>query len=260
MGYEVYTGIVAREVDTGEADRFLTIISAEHGKFECFARGIRRQKSKLAPQAGLMAYGEFQLFRKGERYILTSAKASETFYKIRMDIIKCAYAVHFLEIASDVVVEAQAFPEALQLLLNSLHVLCYRDLAPEFISRVFEIRMLSLAGFAPLLDRCSVCGSQAQPDKGGSIGFAVYGDGLVCGGCRQVISGRVAQITRGSVLAMRYVIESGAGKIFDFYINESVSGELSRIVPEYLTVHFGREYTKAGEAERYREFEREMSK
>ena len=162
MGYETYTGVVAREVDTGEAGRYLTILSAERGKLECYARGIRKQNSKLASQSGLMAYGEFQLFKKGDRYILTSAKAEETFHNIRIDIVKCAYAAHILEISRDVIVEAQAFPEALQLLLNSLHVMCYRDLQLEFVTRIYEIRILSLAGFAPLLDRCSICGAPMQ--------------------------------------------------------------------------------------------------
>ena len=285
MGYETYTGIVAREVDTGEADRYLTILSAERGKLECYARGIRKQNSKLASQAGLMSFGEFQIYKKGERRLLTSAKCVESFYNIRTDVVKCAYAVHFLEVARDVIVEAQDFPEALQTLLNSLHVLCYRDLAPEFVARVFEIRILSLAGFAPVLDRCSVCGKppddkqpadkpyenglpadknpeSCQPEDGETAGyyFAPYGEGLVCN-CPECKSaaGKLTRISSGTLRAMKYVVECAAGDIFNFRISDAVSAGLAELIPVYLQRQLGREYNKHVEAERYRAFEREMS-
>ena len=258
MGYETYTGLVAREVDTGEADRYLTILTVEKGKLECYAKGIRRQNSKNAAQAGLLTYGEYQLYRKGERYILTSAKAIETFYNIRTDVAKFAYAVHFLEIARDVIVEAQAFPHALQTILNTLYVLCYKELPPEFVSRVYEIRILALSGFAPMLDRCTVCGIPLPP--GEPAGFAVYGDGLVCAGagCREAAGGRVVPLSTGARKALEYVAGCGAGAIFHFELSNPALTELSAAVPEYLRHQFGREYKKLDEAERYRAFENEI--
>jgi len=256
MGYETYAGVVAREVDTGEADRYLTILTVERGKLECYAKGIRRQKSKNASQAGLLSYAEFQLYRSKDRYILTSAKAIEAFYGIRADVAKCAYAAHFLEIARDVIVEGQAFPQALQMLLNTLYALCYRDRSPEFLSRVFEIRMLALSGFAPFLDGCTVCGAPIPP---GEAVFSIYGDGLVCGGaeCRNG-AGKAAPVSRGAVRAMKHVAECDAGAVFNFEINAQIQSELANLVPEYLSHKFGREYLKHGEAGRYGAFEREM--
>jgi DNA repair protein RecO (recombination protein O) len=172
-------------------------------------------------------------------------------------VIKYAYATHFLEVARDAVVESQAFPEALQTLLNSLHVLCYRELPPEFISRVYEIRMLSLAGFAPALDCCSVCGKPAP--FGGGARFAAGGDGLVCGSAECLnSSGRTVAISTGAIRAVKYVTECGSGDIFNFKINGVISAELAAAIPAYLNNKFGRIYDKSDEAERYRVFEREV--
>ena len=259
MGYETYTGIIAREVDTSEADRYLTILTAEQGKLECYAKGIRKQNSKLASQAGLMSYGEFVMYSNKDRRILTSAKSVESFYDIRMDIVKCAYAMHFLEIARDVIVEAQAFPQALQTLLNTLFVLCYRQLQPEFISRVFEIRILAIAGFAPMLDHCTICG--APLGTGESLSFAIGGDGAVCAATDCVnAAGRTVPISSGAIRAMRYVAGCGAGELFKFALSEAVLAELTSIVPPYLRDKFGKEYNKLEEAERYRAFERDVQK
>ena len=260
MGYETVTGIVAREVDTGDADRYLTLLSVEQGRLECYARGIRRQGSKLASQVGLLTYGEFSMYVNKDRRLLTSAKSSESFYGIRKDVEKCAYAMHFLDIARDVIVEAQAFPQALQTLLNTLYALCYKDLQPGFVARAFEMRILAIAGFAPLTDICSVCGAPLGGGKG--IGFAVAGGGVVCGSaeCRGAASrvGRVVAVSPGALKAISYVSGCGAGQIFQFEISDAVAKELSSIVPEYLRHQFGKAYDKSDEAERYRAFEREM--
>lgn len=257
MGYETYTGLIAREVDTEEADRYLTILTVESGKIECYAKGIRRAKSKLAPQAGLMTYGEFMLFRSKDRFILTSAKSIESFYNIRIDVEKYAYATHFLEVARDVIVEAQAFPQAVQTLLNTLYVLCYRDISPAFIARVFETRILALAGFAPMLDCCSICGAHIPP--GECAGFAAHGDGAVCrrGECADK-AGQVLQVSQGTLRAVQYIIDCDANAIFSFSISKKVADELAALIPEYLRYHLGKEYKILDEAERYKAFEREI--
>jgi DNA repair protein RecO (recombination protein O) len=144
-------------------------------------------------------------------------------------------------------------------LLNALYVLCYKDLEPAFISRVFEIRILSLAGFAPVLDRCSVCGGPLQAD--GGAGFALYGDGMVCAGaeCKKA-SGRLASVSRGTLKAINFVACCEAGDIFRFHVSGAVLSELANIIPAYLRFQFGKEYNMTEEAERYRAFEREINK
>ncbi|MDR1440737.1 MAG: DNA repair protein RecO [Clostridiales bacterium] len=259
MGHETVTGLISRAVSSRDADRYLTILTAEQGKLECYAKGIRSQKSKLAPSAGLLTFGEYKLFRRGERYILTSGKPIEAFYGIREDIARYACAAHMLEIALDVMPPAQPFPEALQALLNSLFVLANRDAPPEFVARVFEIRILALSGFAPQLDRCSVCGRPMAEREQGY--FNACGYGLVCGGegCLLAAGGKAVPISRGAVRALAHVAECEPGAIFSFSLSDAVLRELSAAVPEYLQYHFGKAYEKLGEAQRYAAFEQEAA-
>jgi DNA repair protein RecO (recombination protein O) len=259
--HETVTGLVSREVDTGDADRYLVLLTAEAGKVECFAKGIRNQKSKLASSAGILTFGEYKLFISKERRILVSAKAIERFPGLGLDIERYAYATHFLEIARDVIQEAQPFPEALQTLLNALFVLAYKETAPSFVARVFELRILALAGFAPVLDRCSVCGATSPRN----FSFDTCGAGLVCEseGCRAPLGASMpsapapAPVSLGAVRAMRHVAACAANDIFNFAVSAAVEGELARIVPAYLRNQFGREYPRLAEAERYRAFEEE---
>jgi len=257
--HETVTGVVARVVNTGEADRYLTLLTAELGRVECYAKGVRSQKSKLAAHAGLLTFGEFKFFRKGDRRMLLSAKGVERFAGLHTDIAKYAYAIHFLEIARDVVMDEQPFPEALQTLLNSLFLLSYKDDAPDFVARVYELRMLALSGFAPVLERCSVCGGPLP--AAGPFLFDAQGYGLVCGaeGCPgpRRAGGKTVPVGEGAVQAMRHVSECEPEALFAFKLGWRAQRELGRAVPPFLSTHFGREYEKLREAERYIRFAQE---
>ena len=254
----IVTGLIAREVNTGEADRYLTILTSEQGKVECFAKGIRNQKSKLQSTAHLITYGEYKLFHSKNRYILTSGKAIETFYNIRTDVEKYAYAVHFLEVARDVTMEGQPFPEALQTLLNTLHVLTYRDFNNLLTARVYETRMLALSGFAPALEHCAVCGRPLDSSKG-THRFTIAGSGLLCDDDGCLGSDRDAVlISSGTIRALQFFASCPPKSLFQFQLSDKILGELSRVVPPYLRHHMEKPYTKLHEVERYRLFEQEM--
>lgn len=57
MPYIVTNGIVLRETETKDADKILTLLTAERGKISVIARGVRRRRCKYAawrPVSGLV--------------------------------------------------------------------------------------------------------------------------------------------------------------------------------------------------------------
>jgi len=259
MGYEKVTGIISKETNTGDADRFLTILTFEAGRIECFAKSIRKQKSKLSATAGLFCYGEYQLFNKNNRSTLTSGKLTENFYEIRNDIVRLTYAIHFLEVSRDVILEGEPFPEALKMLLNSLYMLSYTEKDPEIVSRVFELRMMSLSGFTPVLERCVNCGKDFEllrlnagehdgavcRSTGADMYFSAAASGVLCGdgGCKR-IDRRAVRISEGTRRALKHITQSKASEAFNFTVSEMVRRELSEVIPKYLRYNMDREYSK----------------
>ena len=57
------TGIIVRSVDSGEADKFVSIITENHGLQDFLARGARRLTSKKAPHLDLFNLVKFQTGR-----------------------------------------------------------------------------------------------------------------------------------------------------------------------------------------------------
>ena len=244
MGYDKFTGIISKETNTGDADRYLTILTMESGKIECYAKGIRNQKSKLSASAGLFCFGEYQLFKKSTSYTLTSAKLIENFFNIRNDIVRLTYAIHFLEVARDIILDGQPFPDAVKMLLNSLYMLSRADKSPCLVSRVFELRMLSLSGFSPVLEKCVSCGDVIL-NNDPNISFSVPGFGIICGKCKQKPGVRKSySVSSGTLQSLKHIVESRAQDVFNFNVSENVQDELSQIIPAYLRYNMESDYTK----------------
>lgn len=74
MKTTVDTAIILRRIDFGEADRILTVLTAEHGKVSAIAKGARRSKSKLAGGLELFSVSTMNLI-DGKRELKTIASA-----------------------------------------------------------------------------------------------------------------------------------------------------------------------------------------
>lgn len=72
--------IVLRRINYGEADRILQLLTPEYGKLSVIAKGVRREKSKLAGGIELFAVCDVSVIPgKGDMGTLTSSRL-DTFY------------------------------------------------------------------------------------------------------------------------------------------------------------------------------------
>jgi DNA repair protein RecO (recombination protein O) len=72
--------IVLRRTNYGEADRILQLLTPDHGKVSVIAKGVRREKSKLAGGIELFAVCDVSIIPgKGDMGTLTSSRL-DTFY------------------------------------------------------------------------------------------------------------------------------------------------------------------------------------
>jgi DNA repair protein RecO (recombination protein O) len=77
---------VLRRTNYGEADRIIQLLTPEHGKVSIIARGVRREKSKLAGGIELFARCDVTISSgKGELGILTGARLEQFYGHIMQD-------------------------------------------------------------------------------------------------------------------------------------------------------------------------------
>lgn len=94
-------GIVIRSVDSGEADKFVSIISEEHGLGNFVARGARRLTSKKSPHLDLLNMVRFSVGRGESPRYLSQVESTTFFPGIKADYSKIGLSLTFTEILSN---------------------------------------------------------------------------------------------------------------------------------------------------------------
>ena len=85
MQYTV-DGVIVREVNVGDNDKLLTIITPESGRISVMAKGARSSKSKTLAATQLYTYGNFEIYEKGDYKWLRGASVQESFFDMRNTI------------------------------------------------------------------------------------------------------------------------------------------------------------------------------
>ncbi|MGO0060531.1 DNA repair protein RecO [Brevibacillus fluminis] len=174
-----WEGIVIRTVDYGEAGKVLTLFTREHGKVGVMARGAKKPRSRLAAVSQPFTYGYFLVKTGGFGMAdLTQGEIVESFADLRQDLLLTAYTAYIVELFDRLTHEGEVNPFLFQLLLLTLRYLDEgRD--AEVLCRIFESKMLIVAGIKPQLHACADCGSTQEP-----FVISVTHGGLLCPNCQ----------------------------------------------------------------------------
>jgi len=137
--------IVLRRTNYGEADRILQLLTTE-GRRAVMARGVRREKSKLAGGIELFAVSDIVINRgKGELGILTSARLV-TFYRHILedyDRLQFGYEVVRQVAAATETVDEPEWFDVLQEVFAGLDVV---TMPRQLVEAWFYLRLAALLG------------------------------------------------------------------------------------------------------------------
>ncbi len=233
--YEVFRGVVLRQTETKEADKILTVLTAEKGKVSVIARGARRKGSRLAATAQLLAYSEMTVYESRGWYMLTEGSTLQLFPGLRTDVERLALASYFAELTETVTQEGEPAEEILPLLLNALYALGELKKDPLLVKAAFELRLLSLAGFTPLLTECARCGGEMV--SGGFLDAAE--GGAVCPDCGGAGFG-LSALSAAALMAAQYVIAADPKKLYAFSLPEADLRQLSKAAESFALTQLER--------------------
>lgn len=172
-------GIVLRQINFKESDKILTVFSRNNGKVQVIAKGARRPKSNLFSSAQIFTYGEFVLYKGKNFYHLNQGEVINSFYGIREDLAKLAYATYLIELIDAGVMEEEPNERLFQLLIKSLLTLI--GMKENYLKLIvaFELKFITFIGYRPQLSRCVTCNTIIS-DK---IRFSVKFGGVQCEDC-----------------------------------------------------------------------------
>ena len=143
------TGMVLEASPVGETDKRVVILTRERGKIAAFARGARKQGSRLLAATNPFCFGEFQLYEGRNSYTVNEAVISNYFEGMREHFEEVCYGMYFLELMDYYTRENNDEREMLKLLYQSVRALLHPAYPNELVRYIFEIKAVAINGEYP---------------------------------------------------------------------------------------------------------------
>ncbi len=172
--------IIIGSMNLGEADKLVTFFSLDRGMLKGVARNARKSFKRFG--AGLESFTLVRLHlherENQELARIESADIIEQHAAIGSDLGRAAAGAVMLELVRELSPLGERNAQAFLLLSHILHLLDGGG-DPLFLLGIFRIKILSLSGYQPRLDRCLSCGSTPR----GEVIFLGMKGGILCPDC-----------------------------------------------------------------------------
>jgi DNA repair protein RecO (recombination protein O) len=180
-------GIVLRTHDLGEADRIVTILTRRNGRVRAVGKGVRRTKSRFGARLEPFTHVDLLLYTGRTLDVITQADTVRAYGEpLWPDYPRYTSGTAMLETAERFTPEEKE-PALRQflLLVGGLRALGEGAHSARLVLDAFLLRSLAVAGYAPALRECAVCGTPDEvAGESGSRVFAIAAGGLACRNCR----------------------------------------------------------------------------
>lgn len=153
MPHRIYhsEAIIVGSVSTGEANRFLRLLTPDLGLLWCMAQGVREQKSKLRYGLQTFSHARVDLVRGRELWRLTSAEPIQSFFRIaRIPAAAAVYDSSVRILARLIAGQSPHHPEIFEETLAALRFLDAEELSPKELGAfqtLFAARTLRHLGY-----------------------------------------------------------------------------------------------------------------
>ncbi len=203
--YTQVTGMVLKAEPVGEYDKRVVILTKEKGKISAFARGSRKQGSRLLAATDSFSFGEFKLYAGRNSYSIMEASISNYFEGLREDFEGAYYGMYFLEMMDYYTRENNDEKEMLKLVYQSLRALMHKGLPNQLVRYIFEMKAMVLNGEFP-----------GMPSEGEWDNSTEY--------------------------AVSYIMNASIEKLYTFTVAPEVLGELKEIADNYRRRYLDRTF------------------
>ena len=232
-----------RRIDLGENDRILTLFTREHGKVAAVAKGARRGKSRLSGATDLFTYSRLLLGTGKNLDVISQCEIAESFPDLRYDLERLARATYFCELLDRMTLERDAIAsdELFDLTLAALSLLQRAETYLDGVVHAYELRLLTIIGYAPVLDRCVKCGNPLERRQ---IGFSPSLGGTLCNADRYKSDDAVS-LSYDSVETLQALMEGDAEQALGVRPAPKTAAEIDRALRWFVRFRADRDLKSA---------------
>lgn len=234
-------GVVLKHQDLGDADKIITVYSPYVGKLRVVGKGVLKPKSRLGGHVEPLCRVSLLIARGTNLDVISQVSPIDSFVGLRDNLERTAQGLYAAELLDLFTGEEDASPELYEAFLETLYALtANRD--GGLVLRRFELRLLSILGFAPELDACVSCrGSEFR----GGTWFSPRSGGVLCSECADG-EGSAFPMSRDALVSFRYLRNSDASAISEKVTPERLAGEMELALGRYIRYQLERDVRSAG--------------
>lgn len=245
--------IVLKSEPWREDGAMILTYSAERGKLELAARGIKKISSKLAGHLEPITFSSIMAVRGRHYDYVGSAVGENCYVNIKSDLEKLEAAGRIINIFNKIVKEGEKDEKLFILLRGALEILdsgqpaCRTD--GQLLISLFTLKLLAFLGHKPELYNCVVCGKKILPG-GNKFDFAK--GGVVCDKCslaeltlisnsaRSGIASRLTGLTISDncIKVLRVVAENDLKKTANINIGRTFKEENIKVISSFLKFNY----------------------
>ena len=244
----VTQGLVIHELQIGDYDKLLTVLTPDAGKITVSGKGVKSLKSPHMAATQLFSFSHLHLRKRGGYYYIVDSELIEAFFGIRGDILKFSLASYICDVTTDVTVENEDQTATMRLVLNTLYAIDKNLKDLEVIRGAFQLRMACVCGFMPDLSGCREC----MTHDAQRMTLDVLDGNLICGSCRSRLDELdpfepgaealrpIISVSPAVLACMRYVTRAKIERFLSFSLDDSEAHAFVSACEKYLLNHLER--------------------
>ena len=241
----VTPAVVLKAKPYGESDKIVSLLTEKHGKITGIAKGAKRSRKRFVNSLEPFSLVNVGFYERPQSSLvfIYSSDLLFSFPKLVTSLDKISFASYLIEITNGLIGERDENRLVFQHLQDGLCYLNENDATLSFLTS-FELKLLSLVGYQPLLDRCKRCARDRREFLSSQWHFSPTDGGILCEPCsrsrKETLPLGAAAVEVLTDLQAKYSLTSTRRSL-----PSSVVSEIRSVVVRFIQFHMEREIKSA---------------
>ena len=240
----VTAAIVLRNRPYGESDKIVSFLSDKFGKLTGIAKGALRSRRRFVNslEPFSLINLRFQDPPHSHLAFIIAADLVNSYRHLQTSLERIAYASYVVEISEGLLPEREENQAVFDHLKAGLRYLEENQPSLRFLTS-FELKLLRLVGYQPLLGACKKCRLDSVRSSGIEWRFSLMDGGLLCETCARVHQGAIPLST--AAIKVMIALQAENPLPAQFSVSAAVVREIRSAILGFVQYHVDREIKSA---------------
>jgi DNA repair protein RecO (recombination protein O) len=241
----VTPAIVLRTWPFGESDKIVSFLTESHGKLIGIAKGAKRSRKRFVNslEPFSLVNLRFQDRVHSNLVFILASDLTLGFKHLSASLEKIFLASYLVEITEGLVGEREENRLVFRHLKDSLIHLENQPMSLSFLT-FFELKLLELTGYQPLLDGCRRCGRERRDPSATRWHFSARDGGILCDPCSR-LRREIFPLSAATLEILMNLQEEKNLIACDISPAMAISKEIRSAVRRFIEYHMEREIKSA---------------